>query len=153
MNSCTTMAKIPTKQPYGKRLEPQIAILNQVKETFSGLRCTDKNTLQVFQKGVIISCNSMHALYTKLVEKYKISYILTHRLNQDSLEIFFSQVGGFLYKSNSQSKLFCSCRYRPEVVYMTTCLPLMLYTELEWYSWEKIQELFSQILISNIMRD
>jgi hypothetical protein len=48
--------------------------------------------MQVFQKGIIISCTSIQALYTKLVEKYNISYILTHRLNQDSLENLFSQL-------------------------------------------------------------
>jgi len=48
--------------------------------------------LQTFQKGVIISCKSLQRLYIYLKEKYDIKFILTHRLNQDSLESLFSQL-------------------------------------------------------------
>jgi hypothetical protein len=75
-----------------KKLELQIETINNVKKAFSGLHCRGKNTMQVLQMDIIISCTSTQVLYTKLVEKYKISYILTHKLNQDSLENLFSQL-------------------------------------------------------------
>lgn len=92
MNSYTPSTPIKTKTPYGKDLELQNEILEKVKETFKTMRAVTKNSIQVFQKGVIISSTSVQDLYTDLKQRYKVSYILTHRLNQDCLENFFSQV-------------------------------------------------------------
>jgi len=55
------------------------------------MRCNGKNTLQTFQKGILISITSTK-LFEDLKQKYNIDYILTHRLNQDSLESFFSTI-------------------------------------------------------------
>lgn len=49
-----------------------------------------ENISKVFQKGIIISTKSLRALFPVLKEE--LQYILTHRLNQDRLENFFSQV-------------------------------------------------------------
>lgn len=49
-----------------------------------------ENISKVFQKGIIISTKSLRALFSVLKEE--LQYILTHRLNQDRLENFFSQV-------------------------------------------------------------
>lgn len=70
------------------------------------MRCKGKNTLLTFQKGILISIKSTQLLFKDLMEKYDISYILTHRLNQDSLESLFSIVrsrgglNGFLIFDN-----------------------------------------------------
>lgn len=56
------------------------------------MRVISKNSLQIFQKGAIISTTSVQHLFQDLKERYGISYILTHRLNQDCLENLFSQV-------------------------------------------------------------
>lgn len=56
------------------------------------MRCQGKNVLQTFQKGILISIKSTQELFKHLNKKYNISYILTHRLNQDSLESFFSLI-------------------------------------------------------------
>lgn len=53
-----------------------------------------RNPLQIFQKGIMLSIQSVKALFCDLQTKTDISYILTHRLNQDCLENFFSQVRG-----------------------------------------------------------
>jgi len=56
------------------------------------MRSNGKNTLQTFQKGILISIKSIKLLYEDLKQKYNIDYILTHRLNHDSLESFFSTI-------------------------------------------------------------
>lgn len=83
------------KSPYGMYLKGQNKLLSDVLDTVSTMRCLSKNTMQVFQKGFIISIKSIQSLFTDLQEKYKILYLLTHRLNQDCLENFFSQVRNY----------------------------------------------------------
>jgi hypothetical protein len=41
-----------------KKLELQIKTINNVKKAFSGLHCRGKNTMQVLQMDIIISCTS-----------------------------------------------------------------------------------------------
>lgn len=66
--------------------------------TVQSMKCYDskeklRNALQTFQKGILLSIKSLKALYRDLHEM-GITFILTHRLNQDCLENFFSQVRG-----------------------------------------------------------
>lgn len=91
LNSYTPEASVPTKRPYGGS-PTQIEVLHEAKDTFQTMRCISKNSLQIFQKGAIITTISVEKLYEDLKSKYDIKYILTHRLNQDCLENFFSQV-------------------------------------------------------------
>lgn len=53
-----------------------------------------RESLQIFQKGILLSIKSLKALYCDLKKENGFSYILTHRLNQDCLENLFSQVRG-----------------------------------------------------------
>lgn len=92
MNSYVPHGSIPNKEPYGRNLEMQSAFLDKMKKTISTMRCISKNSPQIFQKGFILSISSLQDLFLDLREKYNIEYILTHRLNQDCLENFFSQV-------------------------------------------------------------
>lgn len=87
MNSFYVNANIHTKKPNGLDLERQ----NEIISCFQAIGCTGKTVLQTFQKGLLISCQSLQLLFQDLKEKYDIKYILTHRLNQDVLENFFSQ--------------------------------------------------------------
>lgn len=95
MNSYTPSAKVITKVPFGRNLQDQMEILNEIKQTFKTMRVISKNCLQIFQKGIIISTTSLQDLYKELSVKHGISYILTHRLNQDCLENLFAQVNNF----------------------------------------------------------
>jgi hypothetical protein len=52
-------------------------------------RCNGKNTLQTFQKDILLSIKLQ---YEDLKQKYNIDYILIHSLNQDSLVSFFSTI-------------------------------------------------------------
>jgi hypothetical protein len=74
-------------------------------EMIEGMRRISKSSLQIFQKGIIMSCKSLEGLYEFLKERYSVEYILTHRLNQDCLVIFFSQVSCiFYFKYNNFNK-------------------------------------------------
>lgn len=93
MNSFTPSASVPSKRPFGGILyEQQTDTFNKIKDTFLTMRCQNKNSLQIFQKGVFISTTSLQDLYVDLSAKYDLKYILTHRLNQDCLENLFFQV-------------------------------------------------------------
>lgn len=91
-NSFSVETKQHGKRPYGFELEDQNEILNEAIRVFGSMRCNGKTTLQTFQKGIIMSCTSLKLLMEELRAKYSVKYILTHRLNQDVLENFFSQV-------------------------------------------------------------
>lgn len=92
MNSYNPKESMLYKRPFGLQYELQNEILNQAKDVFLTMKCSGKRTNQVFQKGLIISITSLQLLFNFLKEKYNTSYIITHRLNQDILENFFSQV-------------------------------------------------------------
>lgn len=61
------------------------------------MKCFNKkqellNSLQVFQKGILMSITSLKGLRNQMEKKFNYKYLLTHRLNQDCLEIFFCQM-------------------------------------------------------------
>lgn len=91
-NSYCPKGKVPTKHAYGIDLKNQENHLNKMIKLIGNMRANGKNTLQVFQKGMLISMNSLKNLFNDLRNDFKISYICTHRLNQDSLENFFFQI-------------------------------------------------------------
>lgn len=55
MNSYTSMASLPTKQPYGKQINLQNEILKNMEQTIRNMCCTSKKGLQTFQKAILIS--------------------------------------------------------------------------------------------------
>jgi hypothetical protein len=92
MNSYTKYSSLDMKCGYGTKLEMQNEILDRMYELFSSLRCRifskqsnefKPHTSYIpFQKGILISVNSLKGLYENLKTKYNLEYILTHRLNQ-----------------------------------------------------------------------
>ena len=54
----------------------------------------NKTSLEHFQKGILISNNSLKMLLEYVNEHYEMKYILTNRLNQDVLEHFFGAIRG-----------------------------------------------------------
>lgn len=48
--------------------------------------------LQIFQKGILMSINSLTLLFHDLKVEFQISHITTHKLNQGALENLFTQV-------------------------------------------------------------
>lgn len=92
MNSYVPNNLISAKAAYGMDLAKQNEILDLMYHTILNMRCVGKRVLQIFQKGILLSINSIKALYLDVHENYKMKYILTHRLNQDVLENIFSQL-------------------------------------------------------------
>ena len=88
MNSYTPSESIPTKKPYGINLEMQDDILNKMTATIGEMNCIGKKTQQVFQKGIVITRRSIQGLFHSLKQEFQMSYIITHRPNQDCLQNF-----------------------------------------------------------------
>jgi hypothetical protein len=82
----------PSKSGYGLHLESQNQILDKMYNTVKTMRRIGKRSLQIFQKGILTSISSLKCLRKDMNERYGLSYILTHKVNQDSLENFFSQI-------------------------------------------------------------
>lgn len=92
INSYTPSASLQSKKLYGMDLEYQLLTLETVYNLVSTMRCIGKKNLQVFQIGILMSITSLKLLFDDIKLKFSIQYILTHRLNQDCLENFFSQI-------------------------------------------------------------
>lgn len=92
MNSYVPTCSIRRKSAYGKSLNEQNKILDDMYHTVENMICIGKRSLQIFQKGILLSIQSLKCLYADLHNKYEIEYILTHKLNQDALENLFSQL-------------------------------------------------------------
>jgi hypothetical protein len=96
-NSRKINQTIEIKKPYGFQLERQIAALDLAYNTITKMRTISKsgkkeNKMQVFQKAILFSINSLKELFKHLQEKYNVTFLLTYKLNQDFLENLFSQV-------------------------------------------------------------
>lgn len=80
--------------------------------TVKTMKCFNKKyelqqSLQIFQKGILMSITSLKLLRSKMNEKFGFKYILTHRLNQDCLENFFSQIRGRTGSSDHPTPVEC----------------------------------------------
>lgn len=82
----------PLKCGYGLYEEEQTKCLEKMFESISVLRCKGKKKMLPFQKGILLSISATKGLLAYVKNEYKMSYILTHRLNQDGLENLFSQI-------------------------------------------------------------
>lgn len=92
MNSYSPSSSVPTKRPYGTNLVSQDEVLQDMMVTIGGMLCVGKKSMQMFQRGILMSTKSIQGLFAYVKKEYAAQYILTHRLNQDCLENFFCQV-------------------------------------------------------------
>lgn len=86
-------------------------------DTVKNMKCFNKsgelqNSLQIFQKGILMSITSLKLLRTKMNEKFGFKFILTHRLNQDCLENFFCQIRGRSGQSDHPTPVECLQRIK-----------------------------------------
>jgi archaellum component FlaC len=114
MNSYALSTSIPTKKPYGIDLQNQNEVLEKMFFTISNMKCIGKKNQQVFQKCILMSIESLRGLFTQMKAEYDVNYILTHRLNQDCLENFFSQVILITYLKNKFSSINLFSNFRLE---------------------------------------
>lgn len=81
----------PFKAPYGTFMKEQDSLFDEVYDTIFNMRCNGKNSLQIFQKGILMYINGTRYLL-KILKEYGLNYLLTTKINQDALENLFSQV-------------------------------------------------------------
>lgn len=79
---------------YGVNLVHQKKILNSMTSYIREMRIGNHIGMIPFQKGIHLNNLSLQSLHFHLKEKFDVEYILTHRLNQDVLENFFSFIRG-----------------------------------------------------------
>ena len=79
-----------SRNAYGLNLENQNEILKCMTETVKSMKVIGSKSLYPFQKGLLVSSESLPKLQEMVKEKFDISYLLTYRLNQDGLEHFFA---------------------------------------------------------------
>lgn len=86
--------KTPFTAPYGDScsFQQQSDFLDEFYNVILLMRCFGKKNLQTFQKGILMSINSIKSLRNILVECFDVKYLLTAKLNQDALENLFSQI-------------------------------------------------------------
>lgn len=77
---------------YGLFEEEQETCLDKMFEIVSLIRCKGKKKMLPFQKGILMSVSATKGLLAYVKKEYTMTYILTHRLNQDTLENLFSQI-------------------------------------------------------------
>ncbi len=87
------------KSSFGdERFQWQNEILEKMKKLMYTMRVGNNKNLLPFQRGFIISIESLRGLYRDFMKKHHGRYLLTSRLNQDCLENFFFRIrrlGGF----------------------------------------------------------
>nr|CAH7720027.1 unnamed protein product [Callosobruchus chinensis] len=84
----------PGRNAFGTDIEKQKELLHKMTEVINIIRVGKHKNLIPFQKGIILSNKSLIEMFEYVSEKYKVEYVLTSRLNQDVLEIFFSYIRG-----------------------------------------------------------
>lgn len=77
------------KNAFGTDIEKQITLLNDVNKLIMSMRVGRRESLLLFQKGILLSNSSLVNLFEYLKSMYKVDYIITYRLKQDLLENFF----------------------------------------------------------------
>lgn len=94
LNSRTPMHPNKLKSGYGMFQNEQNEALTKLYDLCSSMRVAGKKNLLPFQKGFLISINSIKGLYSDLKNEGYL-YLMTSRCNQDVLEGYFSMIRGF----------------------------------------------------------
>ena len=91
LNSSHKFGEKQSLNAFGINFDHQISVLNRMTEVITSMRVKNpvSKGLYKFQKGVILSSQSIVGLYRMLQRSFNLEYILTRNLNQDSLEHLF----------------------------------------------------------------
>ena len=76
----------------GLAMEEHTPILNKMETRAMKMRIGDNKSLLPFQKGILNNISALKMLLCDLQKQYKNAYVLTYRLNQDPLEMFFGVI-------------------------------------------------------------
>ena len=96
-NSKIKYGKTVALSAYGVDLQKQNEILNNMTSYMQNIKVRSHKNLLPFQKGIILNNTSLQELHSYLKNQYnsndfQIEYLLTNRINQDVIEIFFSYI-------------------------------------------------------------
>ncbi len=94
LNSSHKFGEKQSLNAFGMNFDHQVSVLNRITEVITSMRLKNpvSNGLYKFQKGVILSSQSITGLYRMLQKSFDLEYILTRNLNQDSLEHLFGYI-------------------------------------------------------------
>ncbi|XP_071525284.1 transposable element P transposase [Panulirus ornatus] len=81
-----------TRNAYGTDVENQNLIVSKMMEVIESMNVCGHQEKFRFQKGLLVSSQSLLKLFEMLRDKYGISSLMTCRLNQDGLEQFFGSI-------------------------------------------------------------
>lgn len=84
--SHTTISQSLAELPYGKNLEYQNNILNEIQLNFYKLRCPGTVKLSDFQRATMMSMESLKMLQHSTKQKYKIDSFPTHNITSEYLK-------------------------------------------------------------------
>lgn len=84
--------EIHFKHIYGRCLDQQNTFFDEFYELIKNLRCLQKDYEEEFQRGFLISINSIKNLFVDIKNTYSKDFILTNKLNLDSLSNLFSNL-------------------------------------------------------------
>lgn len=81
--SYTTTSPHPTKLPYGKNLEFQNNVLNEIQLHFYKIRCPGRSKMSDFQRATMMSIESLKMLQHSTKQKYKVDSFATHNITSE----------------------------------------------------------------------
>uniref|UniRef100_A0A182PUU2 THAP-type domain-containing protein n=1 Tax=Anopheles epiroticus TaxID=199890 RepID=A0A182PUU2_9DIPT len=114
-NSLSPNAKLDYKKSYNAN-DNQKQALRDMFELVSNMKAIGKRTMQVFQKSILMHITSLQLLFEDMKTKHGINFISTHKLNQDVLENFFSQIRQKGGAYDHPSPLSCLYRIRMMII-------------------------------------
>lgn len=90
----------PTRRGFGLNIEEQEKVLDAMAMFISGIRSLKHGKWLPFQSAILANNNALKIFYAQMKTDYGMVYVITRRLNQDPLELFFGIIrckGGGLY--------------------------------------------------------
>lgn len=92
VNSRSTNETMDIKKPFELAMQVQNKAQSRMNELMESVQCVGKNSIQVFQKSIIMSKNALMRLYEDMKRTHGIKFIITKHLNQDCLESYFGHI-------------------------------------------------------------
>lgn len=91
-SKCPSIDSRPRMRAFGLALDDQRVIINTMTENIRNMRTPTRRSLLPFQKGILLSNASLPLLLDYVSFNHSLKYIITNRLNQDDLELFFGVI-------------------------------------------------------------
>ncbi|GLV33369.1 hypothetical protein CBL_20115 [Carabus blaptoides fortunei] len=104
-----------TLEKYGKISSKICSYIKELK-LIDGVAVTESNRYTGIV-GLLICCENIFKLYKVLRDKHQLNYLLTYKLSQDHLEMFFSAVRGRGGFNNNPTSVQFQAAYKRLLVY------------------------------------